>query len=141
MLAPSAHAPPSRPVADAALHSLLAPNGVAPLRLAGRELLPVVQGGMGIGVSAHRLAGSVAALGAVGTISSVDLRRHHPDLMERTRHVGLGAAAGNVASAEVAAGAGQAAEQRAVVDQPGRDEVHHLALALPDAVDAEQPRG
>jgi nitronate monooxygenase len=40
---------------------------------------------MGVGVSAHRLAGSVAALGAMGTIASVDLRRHHPDLMERTR--------------------------------------------------------
>jgi len=42
---------------------------------------------MGVGVSAHRLAGSVARLGAVGTLSSVDLRRHHPDLMERTAHV------------------------------------------------------
>jgi nitronate monooxygenase len=50
-------------------------------RLRGRSLLPVVQGGMGVGVSAHRLAGSVAALGAVGTISSVDLRQHHPDLL------------------------------------------------------------
>ena len=59
-------------------------SGLAPLRLRGQELLPVVQGGMGVGVSAHRLAGSVAALGAVGTISSVDLRRHHPDLMLRT---------------------------------------------------------
>lgn len=57
--------------------------GLAPLRLGGRECLPVVQGGMGVGVSAHRLAGSVAACGAVGTISSVDLRRHHPDLMAR----------------------------------------------------------
>lgn len=37
-----------------------------------------------MGISAHRLAGSVAAAGAVGTISSVDLRRHHPDLMEQT---------------------------------------------------------
>jgi len=36
---------------------------------------------MGVGVSAHRLAGSVAALGALGTISSVDLRHHHPDLL------------------------------------------------------------
>ena len=35
---------------------------------------PIVQGGMGVGVSAHRLAGTVAALGGVGTISSVDLR-------------------------------------------------------------------
>ena len=55
-----------------------------PLHLCGREVLPIVQGGMGVGVSAHRLAGSVAAENAVGTISSVDLRRHHPDLMERT---------------------------------------------------------
>ncbi len=55
-----------------------------PLRLKGRCLLPLVQGGMGVGVSAHRLAGSVARLGAVGTIASVDLRRHHPDLMART---------------------------------------------------------
>ena len=59
-------------------------GGLAPLHLGGRTLLPIVQGGMGVGVSAHRLAGSVAAQGAVGTLSSVDLRRHHPDLMERT---------------------------------------------------------
>lgn len=39
---------------------------------------------MGVGISAHRLAGTVAGLGAVGTISSVDLRRHHKDLMART---------------------------------------------------------
>jgi nitronate monooxygenase len=52
-------------------------------RLKDRPLLPVVQGGMGIGVSAHRLAGNVARLGAVGTISSVDLRHHHADLIER----------------------------------------------------------
>ena len=60
-------------------------SGLRPLLLGGRSLLPVVQGGMGVGVSAHRLAGSVAALGAMGTLSSVDLRRHHPDLMARTR--------------------------------------------------------
>jgi nitronate monooxygenase len=62
-----------------------------PLKLAGRELRPIVQGGMGVGVSAHRLAGTVAGLNAVGTIASVDLRRHHPDLMERTTGIGTGA--------------------------------------------------
>jgi nitronate monooxygenase len=61
--------------------------------LADRTLLPIVQGGMGIGVSAHRLAGTVAALGGVGTISSVDLRRHHPDLMARTQGLPPGDAA------------------------------------------------
>ena len=69
---------------------LLERSGLTPLRLHGRTLLPIVQGGMGIGVSAHRLAGHVAAAGGVGTISSVDLRRHHPDLMERTRGLGVG---------------------------------------------------
>ena len=54
------------------------------LRIRDREALPVVQGGMGVGVSAHHLAGSVAREGAVGTLSAVDLRRHHPDLMEQT---------------------------------------------------------
>ncbi len=63
---------------------VLAASGLAPLRLAGRQLLPIVQGGMGVGVSAHRLAGAVARAGGIGTISSVDLRRHHPDLMART---------------------------------------------------------
>jgi nitronate monooxygenase len=72
------------------LERLLCDGGLAPLRLAGRTLLPVVQGGMGVGISAHRLAGSVAALGAMGTISSVDLRRHHPDLLERTRDLPAG---------------------------------------------------
>ncbi len=52
-------------------------------KLRNRLLLPIVQGGMGVGISAHRLAGSVAAQGALGTISSVDLRHHHPDLLER----------------------------------------------------------
>ncbi|MNR76140.1 Inosine-5'-monophosphate dehydrogenase [compost metagenome] len=54
------------------------------LKLKNKLLLPIVQGGMGVGVSAHNLAGQVARLGAVGTISSVDLRRHHADLMAQT---------------------------------------------------------
>lgn len=62
----------------------MAAAGLRPLQMRGRQLLPVVQGGMGVGISAHRLAGSVAAQGAWGTIASVDLRRHHPDLMARS---------------------------------------------------------
>ena len=54
-------------------------------KLGARCVLPVVQGGMGVGISAHRLAGTVAGFGAVGTISSVDLRHHHPDLLERAQ--------------------------------------------------------
>lgn len=54
------------------------------LHIKGKALLPIVQGGMGVGVSAHRLAGHVARAGAVGTLSAVDLRRHHADLMAQT---------------------------------------------------------
>lgn len=54
------------------------------LRIKDRSLLPIVQGGMGVGVSGHRLAGHVARHNAVGTIASVDLRRHHEDLMQET---------------------------------------------------------
>lgn len=69
---------------------IAAQTGLLPLpslphwQLKGRSLLPIVQGGMGVGISAHRLAGNVAALGALGTVSSVDLRHHHPDLLAQS---------------------------------------------------------
>ena len=85
----------------ATLFAMLPAAGLRPLRLGGRTLLPVVQGGMGVGVSAHRLAGSVAALGAVGTISSVDLRRLHPDLMEATGELLPGEQATRAAKAAI----------------------------------------
>jgi len=72
------------------LQAALRKSGLRSLVLGGRELLPIVQGGMGVGVSAHRLAGTVAACGGVGTLSAIDLRRLHPDLMERTRGRGVG---------------------------------------------------
>jgi nitronate monooxygenase len=42
---------------------------------------------MGVGVSAHRLASAVARENALGTIASVDLRHHHPDLMAQCKDV------------------------------------------------------
>jgi nitronate monooxygenase len=73
--------------ATALLQTLARDSGLRPWRLAGKELVPVVQGGMGVCVSAGGLAGAVAQLGGVGTLSSVDLRRLHPDLMARTGHL------------------------------------------------------
>ena len=55
------------------------------LKIRGRSLLPIVQGGMGVGISGHRLAGAVARHGAIGTLASVDLRRLYPDIMQRLR--------------------------------------------------------
>lgn len=54
------------------------------LELGSRRLQPIVQGGMGVGISAHRLAGAVARENGVGTIASIDLRHHHPDLVEES---------------------------------------------------------
>jgi nitronate monooxygenase len=56
----------------------------SPLSIVGKQISPIVQGGMGVGVSAHRLAGAVARENAMGTIASIDLRHHHPDLIEQT---------------------------------------------------------
>ena len=50
----------------ASLRALLVASGLQTMTLAGRRLLPIMQGGMGIGVSAHRLAGTVASRGGVG---------------------------------------------------------------------------
>lgn len=81
---PTTPAPVSSSRTPESLHELMQASGLAPLVLRGRRLLPVVQGGMGVGVSAGGLAGTVARLGALGTLSSVDLRRLHPDLMAAT---------------------------------------------------------
>ncbi|MEI6611653.1 nitronate monooxygenase family protein [Polynucleobacter sp.] len=62
-------------------------SGLSPLVIKGKSILPIVQGGMGVGVSAHKLAGAVAQCGGMGTISSIDLRRLHPDLMDSTKHL------------------------------------------------------
>ena len=85
------HTPETNPMPSTpSVTEWLAQTGLQPLLLAGRPLLPIVQGGMGVAVSASSLAGNVAALGAVGTLSSVDLRRKHPDLMEQTAHLDTG---------------------------------------------------
>jgi nitronate monooxygenase len=69
------------------LKAMAVHSGLRNWQFAGRELLPIVQGGMGVGISAGGLAGTVAGLGGIGTVSSVDLRRLHPDLMAQTAHL------------------------------------------------------
>ena len=66
---------------------MLEASGLRALDIKGKKILPIVQGGMGVGVSAHKLAGTVAKMGGMGTISSIDLRRLHPDLMKKTQHL------------------------------------------------------
>ncbi|MDE2401458.1 MAG: nitronate monooxygenase [Burkholderiales bacterium] len=95
-----ADVPADFPHIEPGLTRKLLASGLQGMTLGGRQLLPIVQGGMGIGVSAHRLAGAVAAQGGMGTLSAVDLRRHHPDLMERTQ--GLASRVGQDEATKVA---------------------------------------
>ena len=60
---------------------------MTPLTIRGRTVRPVVQGGMGVGISRWRLAGSVAAAGGVGTLAAQGLGRtsdlHRPDAAKK----------------------------------------------------------
>lgn len=57
----------------------------APLTIRGRALIPIVQGGMGVGVSASSLSSAVARENGIGTIASVDLRHLHEDLLAQSK--------------------------------------------------------
>ena len=51
------------------------------LTLAGKTLaVPVLQGGMGVGVSLGGLAGAVAACGGMGCISTADTGYREPEI-------------------------------------------------------------
>ena len=43
--------------------------------------LPIIQGGMGVGISLHKLAGHVAAEGGIGIISSAQIGYREPDFL------------------------------------------------------------
>ena len=60
-------------------------NNFDPLTIRGKSLIPVVQGGMGVGVSASKLSSAVARENGVGTIASVDLRHLHEDLLAESK--------------------------------------------------------
>lgn len=55
-----------------------------PLTIRNKSLIPIVQGGMGVGVSASKLSSAVARQNGVGTIASVDLRHLHEDLLSQS---------------------------------------------------------
>lgn len=59
-------------------------NGMPVLKLGKhRPRYPLIQGGMGVGISGPRLAGNVARCGAVGTIASVGLSHNSPWFREK----------------------------------------------------------
>ena len=69
--------------------------------------LPIVQGGMGIGVSLEKLAGSVAANGGMGTLSAAFCGFREPDFQTNSREANLRALTRQIGRAkELAKGAG-----------------------------------
>jgi NAD(P)H-dependent flavin oxidoreductase YrpB (nitropropane dioxygenase family) len=46
--------------------------------------IPIIQGGMGIGVSLHRLAGTVASYGGIGILSTAQIGYQRPDFEKNT---------------------------------------------------------
>ena len=69
--------------------------------------LPIVQGGMGIGVSLERLAGAVAAGGGMGTLSAAFCGFREVDFSTNPREANLRALVRQIGRAkEIAKGAG-----------------------------------
>ena len=54
--------------------------------------VPILQGGMGVGVSLGGLAGAVAACGGMGCISTADAGYREPDFAREGQHNSLSAA-------------------------------------------------
>lgn len=50
---------------------------------------PVIQGGMGVGISLHRLAGAVAKAGGIGVISAAQIGFREPDFQENPLEANL----------------------------------------------------
>ena len=97
--------------------------------LRGKTLpLPIVQGGMGIGVSLERLAGAVAANGGMGTLSAALCGFKEPDFRENAREANLRALTRQVGRAkELAKGTNPR------VDRPAATSIM-LASAMPHSM-------
>ena len=53
-------------------------KGVNAIRIGGREVLPLIEGGKGVAVSNHASSGAWAAAGGIGTVSAVNADSYDP---------------------------------------------------------------
>ena len=106
------------------------------LTLAGRALtVPILQGGMGVGVSLGGLAGAVAACGGMGCISTADTGYREPDFEKDPVSANRRALAEEVKKAkEIAGGAGIVAINAMVATQNYADAVKTAVEAGVDAI-------
>lgn len=106
------------------------------MNLGNRELaLPLIQGGMGVGVSMGGLAGAVAAQGAMGTLSTADAGWNEPDFAAHPQQANLRALRREVQRAKrLAAGAGLVAVNAMVATRQYADSVRTALEAGADAI-------
>lgn len=106
------------------------------MKLGNRELaLPLIQGGMGVGVSMGGLAGAVAAQGAMGTLSTADAGWNEPDFAANPQQANLRALRREVQRAKrLAAGAGLVAVNAMVATRQYADSVRTALEAGADAI-------
>ncbi len=122
------------------------------LKIHGRELtIPLIQGGMGVGVSLERLAGAVASAGAMGCISTADCGYREADFDRAPEEANLRALREEIRQArEISGGRGLVAINAMVAARQYADAVRTavdcgidavisgagLPLALPEYVPA-----
>lgn len=106
------------------------------MKLGNRELaLPLIQGGMGVGVSMGGLAGAVAAEGAMGTLSTANAGWNEPDFAAHPQQANLRALRREVQRAKrLAAGAGLVAVNAMVATRQYADSVRTALEAGADAI-------
>ena len=106
------------------------------LTLAGKPLaVPILQGGMGVGVSLGGLAGAVAACGGMGCISTADTGYREPDFAKDPVGANRRALAAEIKKAkEIANGVGLVAINAMVATQNYADAVKTAVEAGVDAI-------
>ena len=102
----------------------------------GKRLpVPILQGGMGVGISLDGLAGAVAACGGMGTISTALCGFMEPDFEKRPREANLRALERQVKHAkELSKGAGLVAVNAMVATSQYADSVRTALRAGADAI-------
>ncbi len=84
---------------------------------------PIIQGGMGVGVSMHRLAGAVSKEGGIGVISSADIGYREPDFNTNPREANLRAIGKEIKLAREIAGEDKIIGMNIMVAMKAYDEI------------------
>ena len=109
---------------------------MALLSINGRELkIPLIQGGMGVGVSLERLAGAVARCGGIGCISTADCGYREEDFLKKPEEANLRALKKEIQKAkEISQGVGLVAINAMVATQQYAEAVKTAVESGIDAI-------